>query len=317
MNFIIAFLSGILSAFTPCAIILIPLISYRFFNKKNKKIKQYVLFILGFILSYIILGYFLLELLTSRIQNGFKLGLGILFIILGILSLMKKLNPMNLPLSKCSFTSGIIFAILIAANPCSIPYLSLIISSNLKSTILINIFSFALGIILPAILFSIIGHSILNFTKKTGKIQHTIEKLMSLILIVSGIYIAWTIKNFTNQDIWPVVLILVFSVAILARAFFLINSKKDLFSIRTILLMFAISLIIFIAVNHCNDSITSKESLSYFGEISQENKIESCTAYSECKICKECFYTFSIATLLVVISILLGYFMKIKKINYF
>ncbi|MEM4710590.1 MAG: hypothetical protein QXL18_01450, partial [Candidatus Woesearchaeota archaeon] len=146
MNPFISYLSGLLAAFTPCVIVLMPLLLYRFFNKEKKQWKSFSFFIIGFLIFYFILSYLLASIFTSQIQNGFKLGLGIMFVVLGILSFMERLNPLDLPLVKNPFILGVIFAIIAASNPCALPYFSVIVANSASTMFIINIMAFGLGI---------------------------------------------------------------------------------------------------------------------------------------------------------------------------
>ena len=154
MSLIISYFSGLVAAFTPCVIVLMPILLYRFFHENKKDFLNFSIFTTSFILSYLIFGFFLSSLFTSSFQNGIRVGLGFLFVILGILALMSRLNPINFPLFKSNITLGIIFSLIISFNPCTIPFLSVIISLNTNFNIIINMLLFALGIITPSIFFA-------------------------------------------------------------------------------------------------------------------------------------------------------------------
>ena len=289
MNPFVSYLSGILTAFTPCVIVLMPIMLYRFFNKERKQWKSFSFFIIGFLIFYFILSYLLASIFTSQIQNGFKLGLGVLFVVLGVLSFMERLNSLNLPAVKNPLILGMIFAIIAASNPCALPYFSIIVANSVSAMLIINIMIFGLGIITPSILFGIIGQKMIRVSKSSGKFFHSINKLMSLILIASGIYLALSIKNVVINDIYVVAVILALTFFILIRAFFIINDKKDLLKIKNVVLLISLLLIIFVAVYHCNN-ILPKNNIHNNGVCSVD--------VLSCSVCARCVWIFGVAALL-------------------
>ncbi|MEM4638077.1 MAG: cytochrome c biogenesis protein CcdA [Candidatus Woesearchaeota archaeon] len=295
MNPFISYLSGLLAAFTPCVIVLMPLLLYRFFNKEKKQWKSFSFFIIGFLIFYFILSYLLASIFTSQIQNGFKLGLGIMFVVLGILSFMERLNPLDLPLVKNPFIIGVIFAIIAASNPCALPYFSVIVANSASTMFIINIMAFGLGIITPSVLFGLIGQKMTGIAKSSGKFFHSINKLMSLILVVSGAYLALSIKDVLINDIYVVAIMLTLTFVIIIRVFFIINNKKDLLNVKNILLLVSLLLIIFVAVYHCN-SILPEKNIHSSGVCSVD--------VLSCNVCARCVWVFGVAALLGFVGIL-------------
>jgi cytochrome c biogenesis protein CcdA len=306
---IISFLSGIISAFTPCVIVLIPLLLYKFFQDNKKEYQHFIFFLTGYLLFYLIFGYFFKSILTSQIQNGFKFGLGTLFIVLGILAIFKKLNPINIPIIKNPFLLGMSFALIVSFNPCSIPYLSIIFSLNTNSEILINLIFFGLGSITPAFIFAIFGKKLIsNITNKSNKIIEKANKFMNLILILSGIYIIYTIQKLNKNDLIIITLFLISIFYILIKVFFIINNKKDLLKIKNLLLIFSLILLIYITITNCSYEL--KEQNKYnniFGinEFQIKNEISCNSNLLYCQICINCIYKFLLATSFGFISIFL------------
>ena len=223
MNLLLSLSSGIIASFTPCVIVLFPIVLYRFFNKE-KNFLEYGKFVLGFLFSFIVFGYLLFGLFSSPVANGIKLGLGFLFSILGVLALLDRINPLNFPLIKNSFLLGSSFALILSFSPCAFPYLSIIIATS--KSIFMDIIMFGIGLISPSILFAFFSQKILNFTKKSGKIFHNINKLMSIILIATGIYLAITITMFNYHDLIISVIFLGIMFVILIKSFFMMYTLK-------------------------------------------------------------------------------------------
>jgi hypothetical protein len=275
-----------------------PIMLYRFFSKEKKQWKSFSFFIIGFLIFYLILSYLLASIFTSQIQNGFKLGLGILFVVLGILSFMERLNPLDLPAAGNPFILGIIFAIIAASNPCALPYFSIIVANSASAMLIINIMIFGLGIITPSILFGIIGQKMMGVAKSSGKFFHSINKLMSIILVASGVYLALNIKMIGHNDVYVIAGMLALTFFILIRSFFIINDRKELFTLRNIILLLSLLLIIFVAIYHCNTNVLN-------GTIVHPDGVCSADDVLDCPICNRCITIFGVAALLGFIGLFL------------
>lgn len=310
MGILISFLSGIIGSFTACVVVLMPLLLYKFFHEEKKDWKNYIIFIIGFLSSYIIFGYFLSELFTSFIQNGLKVGLGLLFVIFGILAIMKKLNPINFPIFNNSFLLGLIFALIVSLSPCTIPYLSFIIALESKSYLFFNLLSFGLGLIMPSILFAIFGKKILKISNKGKKFLSYVNNLMHSVLILSGLYLIYRIKNIHIIDTYIISIFLILIFLIIMRAFFLLNQKKDFINIKNLLIFIALGLIIFTAITNCSKIIKNENKLNEIFNIKEDKSFESCSIERTlCKNCLKCIYLFSFATIIG----FLGLFLIRKK----
>lgn len=315
MALIVSYTSGLIAAFTPCVAVLFPLLLYRFFNKEKHQWKQFSYFILGYLVTYLIFSYILSLLLNSTIQNGFKVGLGIIFIVLGILSLINRLNPLDFPLIKNPIILGGVFAMLVSFNPCTLPYLGVILAMN-HMILFFNLALFGLGVITPAFLFVIVGQNVLDFAKKRGKLFHHINKLMSIVLIASGIYMIYIVKSFGIPDVYAVAALMVIVLAVLLRSFFIINTKKDLLKISNILLIISIILLFSTVVWHCNKTISKHNSDNFLEDYVEnlngidDESHEQCGFASEtCEVCQRCVTFFGISALIAFV----GLFMLRKK----
>lgn len=217
ISFILVFLEGLLSIFSPCVLPLIPVyISYLAGNGKKinddgtiiferkKVFINTLFFILGiastfFILglSFSALGMFLNrnKLLFSRIGGIIIIVLG--FVQLGIINLnfLKTEKRINFEINKnkmnpvVAFIMGFTFSF--AWTPCIGPALSsvLILASGsghpLMGNILVLIYT--LGFILPFLILGLFTTQTLNFFKeKRNMVKYTI-KIGGVILIIMGI----------------------------------------------------------------------------------------------------------------------------------
>lgn len=291
MNVLLSFISGIFAAFTPCVVVLIPLILGRFLS--DGKRKGLFFLSLGFVFSFLLFAGFLSAVFSSTFQNGFRLGFGILFVVLGFLSFQGKVNPFGLPILKNSFVLGAGYALIVAFSPCALPYIGLVISFS-GVMIFLHLLAFSIGLLVPSILFTLIGKSFLDFAFKGGKFFHHIGKLMSIVLVISGVYLIIMINSFGSADavIAGGLLFLVF--ILLMRTFFL--GKKDLKNPWAILLIVSLLMIIVSVVFSC----LGRGSVGICGD-----------SFFRCAHCKRCIALFSIALLAGVFGIL-GY-VKSKK----
>jgi len=294
-----SFLAGLVASLTPCVVVLFPIVFYRFFHEEHKEWKSFSLFVVGFLASFLVFGFIFQGLLTSGLENGIRLGLGIIFLGLGILALLNKINPMNFPLIKNTFLLGASFALILSFSPCTIPYLGVLISLGSQTEIIINILMFGLGLIVPAFAFAFFGKRMIEFIAKKGEIFEKINKLMSLVLILSGAYMAISITAFAHKDTYVVGLMLLLLFAIVLKAFFVINSKKDLVKVKNILLLIALIGIIFATIIHCNHFVSDYAHL--------DNDNISCSLNpGTCEVCQQCAMIFGVATLIGIVAIALS-----------
>ena len=223
------FLEGIISFFSPCVILLIPLyMGYLATNAKEvdengnvtykkKIVLIYTLFfILGISMSFFILGLSFTG-LGLFFKDNRKIFLeigGILIVILGLFQLgiikvdflnkEKKLkinfNP-NKMSKKTAFLMGFLFSF--AWTPCVGPALSstLIMASTASTALIGNLFVlvYAIGFLLPFIILGLFTTKVLNIIKRKQNILNYIVKIGAIIIIVMGCYVSYT--GFTMESI--------------------------------------------------------------------------------------------------------------------
>lgn len=288
----LAFISGIIAAFTPCVVVLIPLILYRLSLSKHK-FKDVGMFIFGYTVSFALLGFLLQQVLASQIANGFRLGFGLFFIVLGVLALMGKLNPINIPIVKNTAVLGALFSVLMIANPCSIPYLGAIISLENPALVFFDLLVFGIGSVLPAIVFAIAGKTLLDKVAKKTAFSKRIMWLLHLLLIISGVYLIAQITSFYYYDVLFAALLLIAVAFILARALFISRKPNELIKPQSLMLLLSLALIILAAVLQCQ--ITDKAPNVY-----------ACATGNvlDCSICLRCILIFSIATLFIAFTLI-------------
>lgn len=281
MNPTYSFIAGLVASFTPCIIVLIPLVLYRFIGDK-RDLKGLVLFSAGFIFSYLFFAILLSALFTSSVQDGLKLGLGLLFMTLGILSFIGRINPLNLPVLRNAFLTGVVFSLLVAASPCTLPYLGIIITLSYHELVL-NLLVFSFGLLLPSLLFAFFGQQLLRMTRFSRKPMAMMSKAMSLILVVAGLYIAFSMQDIGIADIYVVTAMLSISFLLMLKAFHFLDSLNP----AGLLLISGMVLILIAGIARCSTEVDAEQGM-------HENV---CLARSECQECMTCLEFFATALL--------------------
>ncbi len=265
---IISFFTGLLASFTPCVVVIIPMMFYRF----KDDWKAIPMFIAGFLSTFLIFGLAISSLLGSGVQNGFRIGIGMLMIALASLALLGKLRPLDLRAVKSSFLMGMVFSLVVTTSPCTLPYLGLIVAgmSSIPSYLL-----FGLGMISPAILFTIVGRSFKGLK---------IGKLMEVLLLLSGLYLMLTVNSLGRWDVW-------IAGAMMALTFFVIIWSLRLKDINLKNSLLALSLLAIVAASvwHCSSYVTGSA---------------VCTIGS-CVVCQRCITLFIVGLLLGSLGIFL------------
>lgn len=217
INFILVFIEGILSFFSPCVLPLIPIyISYLAGNAKEKKedgsiiyIRKKVFFhtlffVLGISFAFFILGFSFSALGIFFNKNKLlftRIG-GILIIILGLFQLgiinfnflqREKKFHLNLNIDNMNplvaFVMGFTFSF--AWTPCVGPALSsvLILASNAKNAVAGNllVLIYTLGFIIPFLILGLFTTQALNFFKSKQKFLKYTIKIGGTLLVLIGI----------------------------------------------------------------------------------------------------------------------------------
>ena len=226
ISFILVFLGGIFSFFSPCIIPLLPVyMSYLSGNtavtdgnisyNQKKVFIHTIFFILGISAAFFILGLSFSKLggffntnrvLFTRISGALILLLGLFQIGLLKSSFMERERRINFDSKKINpliaFVIGFTFSF--AWTPCIGPVLStvLIMASGAKTSFLGNmlILVYSLGFIIPFLLLGIFTTKVLNFLKtKKSFLKYSI-KISGAILIIIGIM---TLSGFNLNILAP------------------------------------------------------------------------------------------------------------------
>ncbi len=343
MNPIIAFLSGLVAAFTPCVIILIPALLYSFFpnqssfqggsslaKEKNslpkRDVKHFIFplvaFILSFVFTYSLFAVFLKSLLTSSVKYGLQLGIGLLFVVLGILALMGKFNPVSFPLIKNKWLFGSVFAIIISINPCTFAYLGVLLGTTNTSGLLLTLVSFSLGLLTPSLLFLFFGKALLSKVRCFGKLTHAMDVGMNILLIAIGAYLMFTIKSFGTLDVWISGVLLLVTFFILLRSFYFLRAWSEFKNPLTLILFVALLVISLAILLHCHGGVQHDASnyISPFSNApltsSSHSSESQCSAnVTTCTLCRRCMSIFALGAGLGFLAIFGTEFLRRRQLR--
>jgi len=209
-DFLVAFLGGILTSFTPCVYPLIPVSAgYILSSAENSKIKGFFLslfYVLGIAITYSSLG--ILAVLTGSIFGKFSshplvnLIAGIIIFIFG-LSMLDLFHfnfslNLRLPANKdgnylLALILGLVSGLMI--SPCLTPILGSILAYlSLTKNIFYGgflLFSFSCGMGLIFIVIGVFGTGFAGLPKP-GRWMMIIKKICALAILFSGVYFIYT-----------------------------------------------------------------------------------------------------------------------------
>ncbi len=290
-----AFISGIVASFTPCMVALYPLLLFRFSQERNL-IRSLLLLILGFSSIFLLASIFLAKIDFEKIRFAF----GILLVILGLAAILKILPNISLHIkSTNSFLFGVIMAIVFSTNPCSLPFIMALISGGLALNLnmISLLLSFTLGLLSPIILFSILGNAAIThiIMKYSSKVEY-IEKFLNVLLILTGLYLIFSIKFININALYMSSALIVFVIGGIAY-FIFPDLRKEPF---VIFVLISLILLLIGFIYHCKTYIQN-QGLSISQEVCSYEHIGTC------KVCTRCSYLFLGATLFAIISLYLRY----------
>ena len=238
ISYLLVFLEGILSFFSPCVIPLIPIyMSYlagnakqvdedgRIIYKRGRVFNHTVFFVLGISFAFFILGmaFTALGSFFSKNQLLFTRIGGIIILILGLhqvgfldFNFLKRerkirISPSDRKMNPlAAFIMGFTFSF--AWTPCVGPALSsvLILASSAKNSLTGNmlVLLYAIGFIIPFLLLGLFTTQVLNFLKARQNFLKYTVKIGGIILIIIGImtFTGWMngISKYLNRISSPI-----------------------------------------------------------------------------------------------------------------
>ncbi len=295
-----AYMSGILASFTPCMVALYPLLFFRL--SKEKKVKKTLFLLsLGFLLVFAMVALFLSQLDFEKIRFGF----GLVLVFLGLAGIFKILPNLSTNINTLNpFIFGITMALVFSTNPCSLPFLLTILSGSmaLNLNILSSLLFFSLGLLTPIIVFALIGNAaITHILMKHASKVHYIEKFLNLLLIITGIYLIFSIHSLNEWALWLSSALILGTFIGVAWLLFPDVRKEPFIIFIFLSLLFILSAFVF----HCKEYV------------SQTPTLENTCSYNpnQCESCTICGYLFLIATFSAALALYLRYYRKCSSLK--
>ncbi len=225
-----AYFAGLIAAFTPCVLAIIPIFLYRFgiwdlsaaAGKQPLKqvLKDIALLVVGFLVSFAAAGLLLQSLLTSDLVNVTRLVLGYTLVLIGILQLSGRLSLQFMAKFSNPLLIGLVAPWIISLSPCVLPYFAGLVLTAVTGDTLLKFMLFGLGVLTPAIILSFAGNRILSVFKKFTKVLLVIERWAALLIIFSGIYITAELITLTTKDILLAGSVILVEIAVVASLVF-------------------------------------------------------------------------------------------------
>ena len=203
MMYVLLFLEGLASFISPCVLPMLPLyLSYLTAKDDNKVVKNSIGFILGFTITFVILG-----LLSSTIgiylttyMDYIKIVFGLFIVLLGLnymnlikLPFINKESKINFKFKNKNFFESLLFGLVfsITWTPCVGVFLGTALMQVMeKGDIILGMISlliYSLGLAIPFIISAIFIKKLNNF-EFIKKHYNIIINISGIILIVFGFY---------------------------------------------------------------------------------------------------------------------------------
>ncbi len=210
--FIVSFIAGILSFFSPCVLPLVPIYFFYITGISAKELENRTLskkerlkiffnsvsFIAGFALVFVLIGVVSANLIGNIFAYKWvNIVLGVIIVLFGLhvggfvkfnfLQYEKRLNIQN----AGSFLLGFSFAF--GWTPCIGPIYGTIVGMALvePAKSFIMMFLYVFGLALPFILLSVFTISAMKIIEKLKKYIGVIEKVSGIVLILVGVYVIY------------------------------------------------------------------------------------------------------------------------------
>lgn len=232
----LAYSSGTLAAVSPCVVVLIPLLLFRFVQPKEQDATrqrgmcavcfEVLQFVVGFQSAYAAFGLVVSSLLTSSAQNGFKAGLGAFFAVSGSLAVNDRIDPMSLPLFQHPVLLGVAFAVLVSVNPCTVPFLAVVITLSTTEALL-ALLCFGFGLLTPALLFVMLGRGFVRALRSWRGVMHAMNKVMSIVLIGAGYWLVYSVVVQGTLDYLVTAVLQTLTVAMAMKSFYLFDLGRS------------------------------------------------------------------------------------------
>ncbi len=303
LNMLKYVLLGLALVLNPCTYFLLPVILLTI-NKAKNQSKAIILFLLGFVASFLLLGVLGNVLQNFNYFNSIKITIALFLIAFGIYSFYKPNLELHINLKPISmFSIGLSIPFLTSASGCGLPVaLSAITSILISKHPIISAFSLFIGMITPYLLVFMFQKSFLNLLQKhLQKLNKTFHLLTPFLLIIVGLYTLFTVFYISITEIKLLFAVLFIIFAILC---FIKCNKTPKKRLITLLLLATITYILWIVVIYTCQLFTQQhitgpiESLSILKPYINQNAHTCNAQVSYCPYCITCNLFFIITTVI-------------------
>ena len=286
----VSFITGIIASLTPCTIVLIPILLYRFGltddSKEKMRVKEIGLLLFGFLGSLLLTGFFLQYISQGPLINVIRYTLSIVFIVIGVLQFFGKVSFASIKTITHPLLLGFVLPWTLSLSPCVLPYLSVFIASGaLSGQAIVQLLLFGAGLITPALIFALLGEKVLRYARNFTRFLSATERYASLLIVATGVFIGLQAFEITILELTissALLLIMLFG------AGYLVFVKNRRVNIQTVLIFLSLLLIWGTITFHCKSHIPENSSLP--GE-----HYLSCDQRETCEECRRCAILFGIA----------------------
>lgn len=203
MMYVLLFLEGLASFISPCVLPMLPLyLSYLTAKDDNKVIKNSIGFILGFTITFVILG--LLSSTIGTYLTGYmyyiKIVFGLFIVLLGLnymnlikLPFINKEAKINFKFKNQNFFESLLFGLVfsITWTPCVGVFLGTALMQVMENGNIVNgaisLLIYSLGLAIPFLLSSLLIKKFNNF-EFIKKHYNIVINISGIILIIFGFY---------------------------------------------------------------------------------------------------------------------------------
>lgn len=300
-----SFALGLASAFTPCTIVIVPILLYRFgiWGETKLLVKDTILVLAGYMASFTIIGLLFDILYRSILFDLSKFFLVIVLFSLFVLQLFHKVNFNLFQKISNPFALGLILPLTLSMSACVLPFFTVTIVDAGVSGFqfkLLAILAFGIGVIAPSVLIAIFGQAVFSQIKKLSGVLRFVDYVAAIVIVSSAVYLATRIESFENAKLLTILAVVITaSISLLYTNF----RKQKLNSILFTLVVLPLLMLIFRLVYLSQNFVTSSLHL------------KSCTF--EDVICDNCFeaavITGIFVAFLTLVSLVTSGSIKLKK----
>lgn len=214
-NPFVALGAGLLAAFTPCTLALIPILLYRFglwggqLSRKGKRIDSFAVLanqlsqlIIGYLLSFSVMGLLLGSIIGSDLANISRLVIGSALVALGVMQFGGGVSFRFIQKVSNPFLLGLALPLVVSISPCVLPVLAPFVglSASTGTATIVSFLFFGLGVLIPAVIIALSGNQLLSRVKNLAGVMAKIDKVAAALIIVSGVYLGTQQLGLTRID---------------------------------------------------------------------------------------------------------------------